>query len=312
MRDQMKRERGAFLAHLRLSVVALFMAVALDAVAAGNCFFLTPPTTMVFSDYSPFASGWVETPMSFSIRCTPNTTGRIVLSQGFSGTYSPRTMTNGTDTLAYNLYTDGSASVIWGDGTAGTTDFQRVFPGQGNMDFEIPVFGRIAAGMDVPIGTYVDSISVTLQADGVTKDSASFLVRTNVIGVCTVDAFTLNFGSYDPVSLHRTAPLNAATSIRAYCTKGTSATISLSNGSNWGGGTRRMSGPAGEFMSYNIFIDSARTIVWDTVTTVAATSTSKTVPLGGVGGVPGYGRVPAAQNVRPGSYRDTVVATVNY
>lgn len=313
MQNQMTKSAGHVAKYLTIIGIAIVSVFApSSAFAAGNCFFLTSPTSMAFSTYSPFSTSWLDTSMSFSIRCTPNTTGRIILSTGNAGSYSPRSMSSGTAGLAYNLYTDASASVVWGDGTAGTTDYQTVNPGQGNMDFVVSVYGRISAGMDVPAGLYSDTIVVELQADGVTKDTASFAVTTRVISSCTVDSFTLNFGSYDPVSTNRTTPLNATTSIVAYCTKDTSATISLSDGLNPSGGMRRMSGPLGEFLTYDVYLDSGHSNIWNSVNTVSATSTSKTVPLGGPAGVPGYGQVPAAQNVRPGSYTDTVVATVNY
>lgn len=44
----------------------------------------------------------------------------IHLSTGGSGSYTPRTMFSANNTLNYNLYTDSTYSVIFGDGTAGT------------------------------------------------------------------------------------------------------------------------------------------------------------------------------------------------
>lgn len=312
MHGQMKSERRAVIAAQVAWVIVLLMIPSI--ASAGNCKFQSFPTGGVaFGLYSPFdAAPKDANSVTFQIFCTPNSTGRLELTTGGSGTFAPRRMSSGGNTLNYNLYTDASRAVVWDDADSGATVllFQA---DSSSKTFDVAIYGRISAGQDAAAGAYTDSVNAMLYQGNTLEESYSNIpITASVENQCTVDSFSLNFGSYDPVSANATAPLDAATSIVAYCTKGTSATISLSPGLNYSGGSRRMSGPVGAFMRYNIFTNTARTTEWNTVNTVARTSTSKTIPLGGVGGVPGYGRVPAGQDVRAGNYTDTVVATVNY
>lgn len=307
--EQMITKRAAL---VRVLVFCAVM-VAIPSIArAGNCKFVTPPSTLAFGTYSPFGS-FVDATTSFTVRCSANTTGSLRLSMGSSSTYFPRTMRIGTNTLGYNLYLDSGASVVWGDGSSGTTQYEAYNSDPGEKVFNVTIYGRIPAGMDAaPGSSYVDTITASLYVGGSFDESKTFQVTASIAGECTVESFNLNFGNYDPAGANSASALDATTTVTAYCTKGTNATVSLSPGSYYSAGSRRMAGPAGEFLRYNIFTDAGRTAEWNTANTIAATSTSKTVPLGGISGLVGYGRIPAAENVRAGNYTDTVVATVNY
>jgi spore coat protein U-like protein len=63
-------------------------------------------------------------------------------------------------------------------------------------------------------------------------------------------------------------------------------------------------GAGGDWLSYDIFVDVPRTVVWS--------STPVSVPAGNAATVPFYGRVFAQQDVSVGSYADTVVVTFNF
>lgn len=309
MRTEVIRARGAALVRM-LAVMAVVFTTPIVA-RAGNCKFVDLPSTIAFGAYSPFGS-FSDQSTTFSVRCSANTTGSLRLSFGSSGTYFPRTMSSGGNTLGYNLYLDSARSIVWGDGTSGTTQFDAYNTDPKEKVFVVTIYGRIPAGMDAAPGNYTDTITASLYVGGAFDEATTFQVTANIASQCTVESFNLNFGSYDPAGVNAASSLDATTSIVAYCTKGTSATISLSPGSYYLGGSRRMAGPSGEYLRYNLFTDVGRTTEWNTVNTVAQMSTSKTVPLGGAGGVTGYGRIPAAENVRAGNYADTVVATVNY
>lgn len=89
----------------------------------------------------------------------------LSLSMGGSGTYTPRRMASGVNTLNYNLFTDATRSVIWGNGTGGTSLVSGSFnlnPGQPIQIQTRTVYGRIPRAQDAVIGAYLDSITVTL------------------------------------------------------------------------------------------------------------------------------------------------------
>lgn len=85
----------------------------------------------------------------------------IDLSKGSSSTYTPRTLTSGANTLNYNIYTTSGFTVIWGDGTGGTS--QVTYNGAGNPNsLNYTAYGRVPAGQYVTPGSYADTITVTV------------------------------------------------------------------------------------------------------------------------------------------------------
>jgi spore coat protein U-like protein len=69
--------------------------------------------------------------------------------------------TSSPDRLNYNLFVNAGRSTVWGDGAAGTsTVFLK------NVKKNRPVFttiyGRIPPGQDVSVGSYSDSLTVTI------------------------------------------------------------------------------------------------------------------------------------------------------
>lgn len=65
-------------------------------------------------------------------------------------------MSSGAAQLGYNLYTSFSRSVVWADGIVGSS----VSSSGTNVD--LTIYGRIAAGQNVPAGAYVDAITVSI------------------------------------------------------------------------------------------------------------------------------------------------------
>lgn len=89
----------------------------------------------------------------------------LTLSTGGSGTYSPRRMAAGLENLSYNLFTDTARTIVWGNGTSGTSQVTGSFhltPGQPTRTENLTVFGRIPRGQVAAVGVYLDSITVTL------------------------------------------------------------------------------------------------------------------------------------------------------
>jgi spore coat protein U-like protein len=66
----------------------------------------------------------------------------------------------GSETMDYNLYRDGSRTLIWGDGTGGSS----IVTGMGaGVTQDVTVYGRIYAGQNLVAGKYTDSITVTVE-----------------------------------------------------------------------------------------------------------------------------------------------------
>lgn len=111
------------------------------------------------------------------------------------------------------------------------------------------------------------------------------------------------FGGYNPLA---STPLDAAGSISWNCTGVGSVLVLLSSGASGSAADRAMVNGA-DRLAYNLYVDSARTAVWGDFTG----GTWPNLLPGGNGRqtTPIYGRIPAQQDVRAGTYGDTVVAT---
>ncbi len=90
----------------------------------------------------------------------------VELSTGTSGGFLQRYMALGTARLPYNLFTDAARSLVWGNGSAGSrvvSGAMKVNPGaHSSLTNSHTVYGRIPAGVDAALGSFSDSIVVTL------------------------------------------------------------------------------------------------------------------------------------------------------
>lgn len=135
--------------------------------------------------------------------------------------------------------------------------------------------------------------------------SANFNVTATVATACSVSAADLAFGAYDVASPTDTT---ATSTISVTCSVLTPYTISLNNGVNATGSTRRMGSGAAR-LSYEIYRDPAMTGVFGTA---AATLGVSGVGTGLVVPTSIYGKIPKNQAVIPGSYADQITVTVDY
>jgi len=279
-----------------------FVAWSVAALAAsplwGSCQWDTLPTPISFGSYSVFVTTSTPATSMFTITCTKDESGRITLSRGSAPNYTPRMMFNGGNSANYNLFLDPAGTMIWGDNSGGTVVYVANNPTKQAMTFTGTIHGIVPAAQDLVPGTYADTVFATLswtQPPAGSLPPVAISVTMTVIAECRVDAFSLDFGTYDPFS---GAAVNQSAPLKVYCTRNTSANVVLNSGSFPLGPQRRMMSAGGAFLSYNA-----------TLPLSSGTSTSSIVPVGGftVSGI-----VPAAQDASVGNYADTLVATVNY
>ena len=128
-------------------------------VDAANCTISTTPIS--FGSYSVFWVAPTDSAGAITYRCNGNANVMITITEGQSGTFSPRTLVKGGEQLPYNLYLDAARSIVWGDGSPGTLIYTRIAV-PNNTNVTVPVYGRIPATQDVTAGAYSDSVSVTI------------------------------------------------------------------------------------------------------------------------------------------------------
>lgn len=158
---------------IKAVITACFVAIGLapsHAEAACNplsfCSCTVTAADVSFGNYNPLSSSNTDSTGSVRVRCTLlvafGGSYTIALSTGSSGTYTQRTMRNGASNLGYNLFTTAARSVIWGNGTGGSSSVTRSFFALLFVDQTTTVYARIPPGQNVPGGVYSDTITATV------------------------------------------------------------------------------------------------------------------------------------------------------
>lgn len=256
------------------------------------------------------------------------------------GALNPRRMINSfSDPLQMQLYSDAGRSSIWGArGNSTVPNFVNL-----QFDYSVPVlggeqtlthtlYGRIPAQSGLNAGTYLNRFTAaadtriefryaevllgnaTMPASCTSGGSAGasssfpFTVNGSVPNACTLTPKpvpTLGFGSAPGFI---TGNIDQTTNIGLVCTGRTPWQIGLNNGLHASGNVRRMANGSGQFVPYELYRDSGRSLRWgntlnnDTLAgTGSGASQSLTV----------YGRV-APQTATVGSYSDTITVLVTY
>ena len=142
-------------------------------------------------------------------------------------------------------------------------------------------------------------------ASATTTVTTTFGVSATVQSTCLISATALAFGTYTG------AVDNATSTVSVTCTNTTPYNVSLNAGTSTGATvtTRKMTGPSSALLNYSLFSNSGMTTSWgNTIGTDTVTGTGN----GSSQAITVYGQIPASQYVTPGSYADTITATVTY
>lgn len=241
-----------------------------------------------------------------------------------------RTMSNGSNTMAFGLYTDStySAASAWGTGTAsGTSSFNATMGGLlalGSISKSFTVYGKVAGsaiGATRTVGnagtTYTDDFSGqgTLQFAfyGLVKPACtagsstafSFQARAAVINDCRISAAALAFGTARVLN----ADVRASAALGVQCTAGTAYQVALNAGNYANGSQRRMKNAGtAEMVNYQISAVQDGGNWGDGSTGSAAAG----IGTGALQSMTLYGRVAPQTTPSPGDYKDTVTATLYF
>ncbi len=100
---------------------------------------------------------------NFSWRCSLDTAITIAIDAGLTGSVDNRIMAGPGPGLAYNLYTDTTYGLVWGDGTASTVIVTETGLGMALVGTSI-IEGRILIGdAEVAgVGIYNDTVTITM------------------------------------------------------------------------------------------------------------------------------------------------------
>lgn len=330
---------GRIRARLLGGLCLWIMALAWCSIAqAQSCTASMSP--IAFGNYSPIGNAAATTSGTLTVSCTfplvSLSTVRVCFNLGTGSTSTgsslpPRTMGNGTNRLSYNLAQTSTPGVLWGATAAGTTPISITFAAAvvgGTLTRTIPITGTILPNQ--PTVPTVNNTTTTYTEDytgtaatanygfyvlgGPPACSAltstttfPFSVTANVTNNCTIAANTMNFA---PAGLLTAATLSTS-NINVTCTNNNAYRIALNGGGTGNVAARRLTRTGGtETIAYSLFTTEARNVIWGDGTAGTATRTGLGTGLAQTLTV--YGRVPAQTTPRPGTYNDTITATITF
>jgi len=172
----------------------------------------------------------------------------------------------------------------------------------------------------LPATLLAAALSVAGAPSYAATDTTQFNVRIKITSSCTISAIAAKDVNFADTASTATNNVDANGEVTAVCTALTPYSIGLNAGQNAATAndvnTRRMkhaSATTNNFVAYQLYRDSARTLPWG-----STTGTSGNVVTGTGNGAsqayPVYGRVanPSANNAAAGDYLDVVTATITY
>lgn len=323
---------------LLLLGLGLFHAKAAHAQITCSSASMSPLT---FGAVNPLSSQTTAT-ATFTYTCQ-NTSNRTYsatvcfsIGEPNSGKTNPRYMSNGSNTLAFDLYQDPNHQTIWGSSWWGTNTPLQVnltlSAGQ-QVTNTAPLYGLVKANQTTVIpGTYTDNYSSSDTAvainnlRGTTAPGSCggtgggpffpFSVTAVVQKMCTVSADPiLNLGSVAAGSTASSGNIN----LYVTCSNTTPYYIGLqplSSAKTDGSGT--MNGATSgntNTVSYQLYQNAALTTAWGN--TATTTSAGNGISGTGTGAQRSpapvvYAKVTSSTDVQPDTYTDTVQINVNY
>ena len=134
----------------------------ISANVVGNCTIST--AAVAFGAYDPVsanASTALDATGSVIVTCTRGAGLSIDLGLGSNASGAVRRMTDGAATpafMTYELYSNAGRTTVWGTGASGLT----IVAAPSIAPRTYTVYGRVAAGQDLPVGNYADTVVASI------------------------------------------------------------------------------------------------------------------------------------------------------
>lgn len=245
----------------------------------------------------------------------------ISLPAGTGGaSIADRRMVTGGHFVQYQLYANAARTQIWGE-LGGTSPPVTIdFPALSSNTVRVAtIYGRVPAGQTgKSVGTYQSTLTPVARtkliiivppscstAGGTATTLSPITARLVINPNCTISAAPLDFGTVTAITT-----LNAATNLSATCTLNAPYTIALNGGSVAGNvNARQMRLGAGpNTITYQLYRNAARTQVWGNTAGSMVTGTGSGVAQS----ISVFGRVTPQGPKPPGTYQDTITATITF
>ncbi len=156
--------RHRTLTSARMILVTALFSIAAPDMARAVC--QINLSTLNFGNYDPLETSAVDSVGNLMYFCSqPVPFVTITIDRGGAGNVHNRHMVksggHGADALHYNVYLDAAQTTIWGDGTQGSQIWSAPSPAV-RTRINVPIYGRIPAGQNVGVGSYGDTLTITI------------------------------------------------------------------------------------------------------------------------------------------------------
>ena len=153
----------------RAQLLAGALAAICQPAGAASCGQVVSP--MAFGLYSTVQAGATDTTATVTISCVPGvgdpltTPYTLTVAGTGSGNDSIRSITSGAARLYYQVYSDASRSLVWGNGGSSGAGVSSSVTSASVAVAAMRVhtaYARMPAGQNVPPGTYAGSLLITI------------------------------------------------------------------------------------------------------------------------------------------------------
>ncbi len=298
-----------------LGLLAMLVATQADAQSCS-----VSMTSVAFGTVNVLPGAAVDTTATVTVTCSgggATVRACVSIACGSACDSTSRQMTGpSSHTARYDLYSDSARTTLWGSWQTGydTAGVQVSVPKNGTVNQT--VYARFLASQPTDAaGSYTSTVSASITyiqqgsvncPVGTLTNSKTATVTATVSSNCTIGATGISFGSQGILSSNK----DAQGTLSVQCTLGLPYAVSLD------GGLSGATNPAQRKMTfssanvvYGLYQDSARSVPWGStsgVNTASSTGTGLAQPLNV------YGRVAPQTTPAPGTYTDTIVATITY
>jgi spore coat protein U-like protein len=279
--------------------------------------------SIAFGSVNTLTGTAVDTTATMTITCGGGSgnTRRVCISigAGSASDATSRKMTGpGGSTARFDLYSDSARTALWGSWETGYDSAGVQLDVNKSSTTNVTVYGRFFASQQtIATGSYTSAFtanpfirygnlgSASCPTGGLTS-STSFSATATVASTCNVNATTVNFGAQGILAGNK----DAQGTLSIQCSPSLPYTVSLNGGSSGATDpTQRKMSFSGANVTYGLYRDSARSLPWGST---IGTNTASGNGTGVTQTQTVYGRVPSQTTPKPGTYTDSVIATVGY
>jgi spore coat protein U domain-containing protein, fimbrial subunit CupE1/2/3/6 len=301
-----------------LCLFAILMPTRVDAQAC-----TVSMTNVAFGTVNVLPGTATNTTATITVTCSGGSGNqRVCVSIGCGSACdsTSRQMTGpSSQTARYDLYSNSARTTLWGSWQTGYDSAGVQMSVSHNSSATRTVYARFLASQSTdpsgsyaatlsaqPFITYVNASGAPACPTGSLNATGSASVTATVSSNCTIGSTAVSFGSQGVLTTNK----DAQGTLNIQCTANLPYAVSLNGGTSGATNpTQREMRFSGASVFYGLYQDSARSLPWGSTTgtdTVSGTGTGLTQTLNV------FGRVAPQTTPKPGTYTDSVIATITY